>query len=69
MDTPATAGQLSVSELAELLGVPKLEINRRIRLGDIKAYKIGWFWVIDAPEVDSIRESEWYKKYTKKHAN
>ena len=54
--------EFSVKEAAELLGMPHLEVNRRIRKGDIKAHKVGWFWVIYGRDLISAVTSDWYQK-------
>lgn len=53
---------LPVSQFAEMLNLPHVEVIRRIRRGDIKASKLGWNWVIEATEVEVVKKSDWYKK-------
>ncbi len=53
---------LTARETGERLGLTHIEVIRRIRRGDIKAKKFGWNWVIDAGEVDRVRDSDWYKR-------
>lgn len=52
----------SVSQVAEELDLPHLEVNRRIRRGDIKASKLGWNWVIEEEAVVAAKNSDWYKR-------
>ena len=57
---------LNTRAVAELLDLPKMEVVRRIRKGDIKATKWGWNWAVEAAEVDRVKKSEWYKKHQKR---
>lgn len=55
----------SPREVGEILGLPHLEVIRRIRRGDISAAKIGkngWNWIIQEDAIDTARESDWYKR-------
>jgi excisionase family DNA binding protein len=60
--------ELTVSQAAEMLGIPKLEVNRRIHKGDIKARKLGWFWVVETAEIERAKSSEWFQRYAKKQS-
>ena len=61
------AKHLSARELGDLVGVPHLEVIRRIRKGDIHAEKVGWNWIVESSEVERIKGSDWYVKYRAKH--
>jgi hypothetical protein len=50
-------------QVGEALGLPHLEVIRRIRRGDIKAKKLGWNWVINEDAVDAAKETDWYKRH------
>jgi len=50
-------------ELGVMMKLPHKEIIRRIRKGDIKAEKLGWFWIITAPDAKAALESSWYEQY------
>jgi excisionase family DNA binding protein len=56
------ARELSVREVANQLGLTHLEVNRRIHKKQIKARKVGWFWVINQEDVDKVKGAEWYLK-------
>jgi len=45
---------LSTTELAELLGISRVAVFKRIRTGDIKARKVGRSFVIDKKDVPYI---------------
>jgi excisionase family DNA binding protein len=62
------AREVSVREVAAQLGLTHLEVNRRIHKKQIKARKVGWFWVIEQSEVDRVKEAEWYKKVMQRRA-
>lgn len=53
---------LPARQFGEILGIPHIEVIRRIRRGDIQAKKLGWNWVIELAEVAKVRESDWYKR-------
>lgn len=60
---------LSVREVSEMLGLPHLEVNRRIRRGDIQAQKLGgWTWVIKKEDAEAAMKSDWYLKRVAKQA-
>jgi hypothetical protein len=59
---------LTAKEFGERLGLQHLEVIRRIRRGDIKAQKLGWFWVIDAEEETRVRDQDWYKRVMARRA-
>lgn len=58
---------LNTRAVSDELGIPKLEVVRRIRKGDIKAQKWGWNWAVEAAEVERVREADWYRKYQRKN--
>jgi excisionase family DNA binding protein len=58
--------ELTVSQVADQLGIPKLEVNRRIHKGDINARKLGWFWVVEQSEIERVRGTDWFERYTKR---
>lgn len=48
----------SVTELAEILGVSRQEITRRIWRGFIKAEKVGKQYIITSKEVSRLTDKE-----------
>ena len=54
---------LNTKAVSEELDMPKLEVVRRIRKGDINAQKWGWNWAVEAAEVERVKNTEWYRKY------
>jgi len=50
-------------QVGDALGLPHLEIIRRIRRGDIEAKKLGWNWVIEEEAVNAAKESDWFKRH------
>ena len=53
----------SIREVAQMMDLPPLEVNRRIRKKDIVAEKVGWFWVIKGEAVLGAMSSDWYRKH------
>lgn len=51
------------------LGLPHLEVIRRIRKGDIRANKLDWNWLIMEDAIEEARQSDWYQKYQQRHAS
>ena len=51
------------------LGIPHLEVIRRIRKGDIKATKLDWTWIITEEAVEEARQADWYKKRQARHSS
>lgn len=47
------------------LGLPHVEVIRRIRRGDIEGEKMGWFWIIRENALEAAQNSDWYKKRLK----
>jgi len=45
---------ITIPQLAELLGLSRIEVYRRVRKGRIKAEKIGRMYVIEDKEVSHI---------------
>lgn len=52
----------SARAVGEELGIPHLEVIRRIRKGDIKASKLGWTYVIQEEAITEAKKSDWYKR-------
>lgn len=53
---------LSTAEVAEQLGLPKLEVIRLIRKKKINAQKMGgWVWAVQPGEVSRVKQTDWYK--------
>ena len=50
MATETENTELTISQVAIQLDIPRLEVNRRIHKGDITGRKIGWFWVVESSE-------------------
>lgn len=46
----------------EKLGIPHLEVIRRIHKGDIRAQKLGWNWVVREDAIEEAKGSDWYKR-------
>ena len=53
----------SARQAGEELGLPHLEVIRRLRRGDIDGKKLGWNWVIAQEAIDNTRTSDWYTKH------
>jgi hypothetical protein len=53
---------MSASQAGEMMGLPHMEVIRRIRKKDIKADKIGWNYILTKKDVEEAMQSEWYKK-------
>ena len=51
------------------LGIPHLEVIRRIRKGDIRAQKLDWNWIITAEAIEEVRQADWYKKRQERHSS
>ena len=45
---------LTITQLAQLLGVSRVAIFKRIKKGELKAERIGRMWVIPLAEYESI---------------
>jgi len=54
------ANLLSAREAGEALDLTHLEVIRRIRRGQIRAKKVGWFWLVNTEEVNRVRKKRWY---------
>lgn len=50
----------SARQAGEKLGLPHLEVIRRIHRGDIEAKKLDWNWIITEEAIQKVQESEWY---------
>lgn len=50
-------------QAGELLGLPHLEIIRRLRRDDIEGKKLGWNWVISEEALNKAKESTWYLRH------
>ena len=59
----------SAKRAGDILGIPHLEVIRRIHKGDIKARKLDWNWIITADAIEEARESDWYKKRLRRQGN
>lgn len=59
---------VTAREAGERLGLEHLEIIRRIRKGDIKAAKFGWFWTIEVGEVERVKNTDWYRRVMERRA-
>lgn len=46
----------------ELLGLPHLEVIRRLRRGDIRGQKLGWNWIITEDAIEEAKQSDWYQR-------
>lgn len=57
---------LTASQVSDLLEMPHLEVIRRLKKGDIKGKKLGWFWTVKETEVERVKSSDWYIKYIAK---
>jgi len=53
----------SARQAGDQLGLPHLEVIRRLRRGDIEGRKLGWNWVITEEAVDNARTTDWYRKH------
>lgn len=53
----------SARQAGEALGLPHLEVIRRLRRNDIAGKKLGWNWVITQEALDLARESDWYARH------
>ena len=53
---------MTIPQLAELLGLSRIEVYRRVRKGQIKAEKIGHMYVIKDKEVAHILGKEMSSK-------
>jgi hypothetical protein len=51
----------------EILGLPHLEVIRRIRKGQIRASKFGWNWTVSEEAIEEVKMTSWYQRYTAKH--
>ena len=58
----------SARRVGQILGLPHLEVIRRIRRGDIRAKKLDWNWIITEGAVEEARQSEWYQRRIEKLA-
>lgn len=52
----------SARKTGEILGIPHLEVIRRIRRGDIKAKKLDWNWIVTEEAIEEAKQSEWYTR-------
>jgi len=48
----------TVAEVAERTGLASTQILYRIKTGQIRAEKLGWFWVIPKEEVDRLTKGD-----------
>jgi len=53
---------LTLRQVGEDLGMDHLEVNRRVRKGQIEAYKQGWIWLVPKEAVEKARKSDWYQR-------
>lgn len=49
------------------LGIPHLEVIRRIRKGDIQAKKLDWNWIITEEAIEEAKQSDWYLRRQARH--
>lgn len=55
----------SARQVGQLLGLKHQEVIRRIRRKEIKAKKVGWFWIISEAAVEEAKKAPWYKRLNK----
>lgn len=55
------ASHMTAKEAGVELNLEHTEVIRRIRKGQIKASKMGWFWLIPVQEVEEVKQSDWWK--------
>lgn len=53
----------SARQAGDQLGLPHLEVIRRIRRGDIEGKKLGWNWTVSQEAINMAKESNWYKAH------
>lgn len=58
----STVKVLTPKMFGERIGLPHVEVIRRIRKGDIDARKLGWNWIIEESEVAKALASDWYQR-------
>ena len=46
----------SIAQVSEMLGLAPTQIQYRIKTGQLRAEKIGWFWTISASEVERFKD-------------
>lgn len=49
---------LSVSEAARILDMPGYTVQREIKRGNLKAYRVGWFWAIKRSDLKRYAKSQ-----------
>lgn len=54
--------QYTPRQVGELLGLPHLEVIRRLRKGDITGHKLGWAWIIEELDLEAAKKSDWYQR-------
>ena len=59
----------SARKAGVMLGIPHLEVIRRIHKGDIKARKLDWNWLITEEAIEEAKQSEWYKRRIERHGH
>jgi hypothetical protein len=52
----------SARKAGVILGLPHLEVIRRIRKGDIRAQKLDWNWIVTEDAIEEARQSDWYQR-------
>jgi len=51
------------------LGIPHLEVIRRIRKGDMNGQKLDWNYIITEEDIEDARQRDWYKKRMARHSS
>lgn len=59
----------SARRAGEALGIPHLEVIRRIRKGDMGGRKLDWNYIITEDDIEAVRQSDWYKRYIERHSS
>lgn len=53
---------LSTTELAKILGISRIAVYKKVKKGEIKAFKVGHDFVIDKRDLGGITDKELTKK-------
>lgn len=58
----------SAKKAGQRLGIPHLEVIRRIHKGEIEAQKLDWTWIITEEAIEKAAQSDWYQRRQQRYS-
>lgn len=52
----------SARQAGRKLGIPHLEVIRRLNRGDIDGQKLDWNWIITEEAIEKAKQSDWWQR-------